>query len=456
MRRAHGVKTLLSRGLEFVLLVASFLAAVALRFEGVDDPGLAPKACVNAGVMLIALSYAELYEGFTYRRRLDEALRVFQSLLAGVVVLAVLYRLYPPLDGGRGVLFTQFGLAFAAIMAWRWGRPWLSDLDGSGERVLILGTGPTAQQAARMILKQASPAVRVVGFLGQHPSEVGRRLVNPSVIGTLENLAEEAIRHAVSTIVVSLDDARGWMPVTGLLRCRLEGIRVVEATTLVEEMTGRIALKGLRPSWLVFSDGFSRPRLHRHSKRVAETAAAIAMFTLAAPLFGLLALLVRLTSPGPILFRQERVGEGGRPFVLFKFRTMRVDAEAKSGPVWAMDKDPRITPLGRLLRKMRLDELPQLINVIRGEMSLVGPRPERPHFVDKLRTIIPYYDERHTVKPGITGWAQVKYVYGSSLEDAEEKLQYDLYYVKHMSWLFDLGIIFYTFKIVLLGRGGAR
>jgi sugar transferase (PEP-CTERM system associated) len=451
MRRAQDTRTPLSRGIEFILLVASFLAAVGLRFESVDYPGLTLKACVNAGVILIALSYQELFEGFTYKRRMDEALRVFQALLLGVFVLTILYWLFPPLNVGRGVLFIQFGLALVAIMAWRCGRPWLTDLDGSGESVLILGTGPTAQQAAREILKRKSPADRVIGFLGERRDEVGRRLVNPSVIGTLEDL--EAMRHAVSTIVVSLDDARGRMPMTGLLRCRLEGIRILEATTLLEEMTGRIALKGLRPSWLVFSEGFSRRRLYRHSKRVCDTAAALALFALAAPLLGIVGLLVRLTSPGPSLFRQERVGEGGRPFLLYKFRTMRIDAEAESGPVWATDNDPRITPLGRLLRTLRLDELPQLVNVIRGEMSLVGPRPERPHFVEKLRTSIPYYDERHTVKPGITGWAQVKYRYGSNLEDAEEKLQYDLYYIKHMSFLFDLGIMLHTFKIMLLRRG---
>jgi exopolysaccharide biosynthesis polyprenyl glycosylphosphotransferase len=231
-------------------------------------------------------------------------------------------------------------------------------------------------------------------------------------------------------------------------------VRVVEAATLFEGLSGRIPLRDLRPSWLIFSGGFDKPRVLNNVKRLGEAWLAGALLLATAPLAGLLALLVRVSGPGPMLYRQTRVGLDGRTFELLKWRSMREDAESTSGPVWASaDNDPRATRLGRLLRKSRLDELPQLWNVLRGDMSFVGPRPERPHFVEKLRKVIPYYDERHGVRPGITGWAQVKFPYGATLEDAEEKLEFDLYYVKNMSLLLDVAIVLETFKVMLLGRG---
>jgi exopolysaccharide biosynthesis polyprenyl glycosylphosphotransferase len=219
-------------------------------------------------------------------------------------------------------------------------------------------------------------------------------------------------------------------------------------------MTGRLLLEDLRPSWLIFSQGFNKPRLLSNTKRIGEAVMAAGLLAITAPLLALIALAVRLDSRGPALYGQTRVGERGRTFALLKFRTMREDAEAITGPVWASGAwDPRVTRIGRFLRKVRLDELPQLLNVLRGEMSFVGPRPERPHFVEKLRAVIPYYDERHSVRPGITGWAQVRFPYGSTIEDAEQKLQYDLYYVKNMSLIMDLAIILETAKVALLGRG---
>jgi len=294
----------------------------------------------------------------------------------------------------------------------------------------------------------------VLGFLTEYPEEVGRSIVNPSVVGTLDELPRLVGELQPSVIVVAQEDRRRRLPMAALLKCRLAGVRVVEAASLFETLSGQIALSDLRPSWLIFSSGFHKPRLLRSLKRAGEVMLATIGLFFAAPVMGLVALAVALTSRGPILYRQTRVGEGGREFALLKFRTMRENAEADSGPVWATaGKDPRVTLVGKLLRKSRLDELPQLWNVLRGDMSFVGPRPERPHFVEKLRRVIPYYDERHTVRPGITGWAQVKFPYGSTLEDAEEKLEYDLYYVKHMSLLFDVAIVLETAKVMLLGRG---
>ena len=326
--------------------------------------------------------------------------------------------------------------------------------DALKENVLILGTDLGAQDLARETLERARLEFRIAGFVGEHASEVGRRLVNPSVIGTLDQVPELVEKERIDLVVVALDDLRGRLPIGELLRCKMAGVRVEDAATFLERLTGRILVRHLRPSWFVFSQGFKRDRLYDRSKQIFEPVAAFVGLVLLAPILGLVALVLRLDSQGPILYRQERVGTRGRTFRLYKLRTMREDAEASTGPVWSQrDGDQRVTRLGRWLRRLRLDEIPQLFNVLRGEMSFVGPRPERPHFVEKLRRVIPYYDERHSVKPGITGWAQIKFSYGSNLEDAEEKLQYDLYYIKHRSWIFDLQILVHTAKVMALGRG---
>jgi sugar transferase (PEP-CTERM system associated) len=235
----------------------------------------------------------------------------------------------------------------------------------------------------------------------------------------------------------------------------MAGVRVEDATTTYERVTGKILIDDLRPSWLIFSDGFRVSRLARLMKRTIDLTLALALAIVALPVMVLTALLVLLDDGRPVLYRQERVGENGRTFVLSKFRSMRKDAEKGGKPIWAKDGDDRVTRIGRFLRKTRLDELPQLWNVIRGDMSFVGPRPERPFFVDQLSQQIPFYQQRHAVKPGLTGWAQVKYRYGSSLEDATEKLRYDLYYIKHLSVFFDLTIVFDTVKVVLFRKGAA-
>jgi sugar transferase (PEP-CTERM system associated) len=235
----------------------------------------------------------------------------------------------------------------------------------------------------------------------------------------------------------------------------MAGVRVEDATTTYERMTGKILIDDLRPSWLIFSDGFRVSWLTRFMKRAIDVTLALVVLVLAMPLMLLTALLVLLQDGRPVLYRQERVGENGRGFVLSKFRSMRKDAEKSGTPIWAKDGDDRITTVGRVIRKTRLDELPQLWNVIRGDMSFVGPRPERPFFVEQLSQDIPFYQQRHVVKPGLTGWAQVKYRYGSSQEDAMEKLRYDLYYIKHLSVIFDLTIVFDTVKVVLFRKGAA-
>jgi sugar transferase (PEP-CTERM system associated) len=262
-----------------------------------------------------------------------------------------------------------------------------------------------------------------------------------------------AQRRGVSRIIVALDDRRGVLPTRELVTLRVKGVRIDEASSALSALTGRIPLRAVRPSWFVFSDGFHRSRWNDFLKRVLDLVVSIVCLLISLPIMIMVALAIRIDSRGPIVYRQTRVGRMGKCFEVLKFRSMRVDAE-ENGARWAAENDPRITRVGAFLRKYRLDELPQFINVIRGEMCFVGPRPERPGFVDELRKNIPYYDERHSVRPGITGWAQVQYSYGASLEDAFYKLEYDLFYLKNMSLIFDVAIIFRTMRIVARGRGG--
>jgi len=441
---------------ESLIVVATFVLAMALRFgeDVLEKDAIVSRGMASALVMALCLYYADLYEDSAFQLRSQELfLRVLRSFLVATVLLSLVYFAVPALGVGRGLLAIHLALALAGVMAWRTGMRWVVGRSALAERVIVLGTGQSAQQVATEMLKRRPVGFKVVGFLGEHRAEV-RGPVSPSVIGTVDDLEELVQRHDVNLIVVALDDRRGKLPVAPLLRCRLAGVRVEEATNFFERMTGRILVSNLRPSWLVFSRGFNKPKLLRNSKRAAELVVAVALLALVAPLMALIALLIKLTDRGPVFYRQERVGEKGRTYLLYKFRTMRLDAERMTGPVWAAETDdPRITPLGRLLRKTRLDELPQLFNVLRGEMSFVGPRPERPHFVQVLRKVIPFYDERHSVRPGITGWAQIKFRYGSTIEDAEEKLQFDLYYIKHMSLAFDLGIILDTLKVMVLQKG---
>ena len=260
-------------------------------------------------------------------------------------------------------------------------------------------------------------------------------------------------RLRVDSLAVALADSRGTLPVRELLAIRLNGVAIEESQALFERVTGKIPIGAMRPSYLIFNKGFATDPAADLGKRLLDIFLALLVFTFTWPLMILTAIAVRMDSAGPVLFRQERCGHHGRPFTVLKFRSMSADAEAKSGPVWASEGDPRITRVGRFIRKTRLDELPQVFNVLLGDMSMVGPRPERQHFVEQLAQEIPYFNQRHVVKPGLTGWAQVNYPYGNTVEDSKNKLQFDLFYIKHQSLLFDLSILFSTIKTVVLRRG---
>ena len=297
-------------------------------------------------------------------------------------------------------------------------------------------------------LPQAKPETAAVDVATSHASTG-----NGSSHAAPMTLVDLVKRERVDVVVVALEDRRSRLPIEQLLACRLAGISVREQEALYEKITGKIAVEALRPSYLIFNEGFSRDPWAGLAKRALDIVSSSVLLLLTWPLMIATAIAVRMDSPGPILFTQERVGRNGKPFTLLKFRSMYADAEKRTGPVWATEDDPRVTRSGRFIRRARLDELPQIFNVLSGDMSLVGPRPERQHFVDELANKIPYFRQRHIVKPGITGWAQINYRYGSSFEDALQKLQYDLFYIKNQSLLFDLSILFNTVKIVILRKG---
>jgi sugar transferase (PEP-CTERM system associated) len=320
------------------------------------------------------------------------------------------------------------------------------------QKVLLLGTGELARAVASALSSRKDLRVSIVGCLAGGENADSEIPGGYKLLGRVDDLARVTRAAEVDRIIVALEERRRVLPVRELVRLRMEGIRVEDAQTAMAELSGRVSLNAIQPSWFVFSDGFRRSDLLILMKDSLDLVCAAVGFVLALPIMAAAAAAIKLDSKGPVIYRQRRVGVGGRCFEVYKFRSMRTDAE-QEGARWASQNDPRVTRVGAVLRKYRLDELPQFINVIRGDMSFVGPRPERPEFVEELREAIPYYDERHTVRPGITGWAQVQYQYGASVDAACRKLEYDLYYLKHMSTLFDLRIILQTITTVLSGKG---
>ena len=341
----------------------------------------------------------------------------------------------------------------AAVAAWRWTAIRLNVLDGWRERVLVLGTGQSAKQLCQFIAQNLTNDYTVVGFADENDARVGQMLAMGVRIQTdFGSLVRYCPDHA-DRVIVALDEKRGKLPLEPLMQLRLAGIDVEDTTSFIERTSGRLAVDTMLPSWLIFSDGFKTSALRLAMKRLLDVVLSLILLVVTAPLMALTAVLVRLEGGGPVLYRQKRMGQNGREFEVLKFRSMVQDAEKKSGPIWARTDDPRITRMGCVIRKLRIDEIPQLFNVLAGQMSFVGPRPERRHFVEQLEKRIPYYRLRETVRPGITGWAQVQYQYGASEEDALEKLKYDLYYIKNCNALFDLWIALKTVKVVLLGSG---
>ncbi|HZT75617.1 MAG TPA: TIGR03013 family XrtA/PEP-CTERM system glycosyltransferase [Vicinamibacterales bacterium] len=436
---------------EVVLISGSMLLATLLH-PGAETPeAVGWKIALVTALCQLCFYYNDLYDLTIVHSNRELVVRLLQAAGAAAIVLAAACVAAPSLILDPGIFVTALGVFVVAVIAWRVTFNYVARGPHVDERVLILGTGQTARMLARQIGTQHEFAYRLVGFVDEGDDHNFVR--QHDILGNATDLDRLVAERRIDRIVVGLTDRRGRLPIEALLRAKLSGVRVEDATTTYERLTGKILIDDLKPSWLVFSDGFRASRVTRFVKRMLDLAMSMILAFLTAPLMMLTALAIRLDSAGPILYSQERVGENGRVFTVYKFRSMRTDAEQPGRPVWARDKDDRITRVGRFIRKTRLDELPQLWNVMRGDMSFVGPRPERPYFVEQLAGEIPFYMQRHAVKPGLTGWAQVKYEYGSSIEDAMEKLRYDLYYIKHLSVFFDLTIVLDTVKVVLFGKG---
>ncbi len=441
------------------LCAIAVLAAASLRFIHVGWPGvvsigpLGPKILALSLTLVTALYALGLYQRFVPMRPEEIAVRVLAACGLTWAGLALLYYLLPELYLGRGVmaltlLFVAPALITTQVLFQRWG-----DDAQIKPRVLVLGAG---QRAEDLFVRLGVPREsRLVGFVRTASDQLGAGLPGPIVRATPARLVELARRLRVDEIVVAPDDRRGALPLDALLACRALGMRVTDAVGFAERETGKVLLDLLHPSALVYTSGGFGSALYPYGKRVFDMLAATLLLLLTAPLMALAALAIRLEDGWrtPVFYRQLRVGQGGQPFLIWKFRSMGVNAEQTGVPVWAQANDPRVTRVGRVIRKYRIDELPQLFNVLRGEMSLVGPRPERPEFVARLAAAIPFYDVRHRLAPGLTGWAQLNYRYGDTEADAREKLQYDLYYLKHQSLLFDLMICLLTVEVVLFGKG---
>jgi sugar transferase (PEP-CTERM system associated) len=429
----------------FLIATILVLGGDALLTLGQRYGGM--KIAAITGVTVLCSYYFDLYAPQRLRARWQVFARLLIVLGTLSFLLAALTYVFPQFAIARYVLLLGVLLVSAALVAWRGAYDRVMEQLILRERVYVLGAGPLARDVMETIRSRGDAGMELAGWAGNETASGGASEQLASALATLRQ-PHSRIRR----VIVAMEDRRGALPVRELLNLRLAGMVVEDSGSLLERLSGRLQLEGLRPSNLLFADGFRLKALEKFSRRAFSILVSGAALLLTLPFLPIIAVLVKLTSAGPVLFRQIRIGLGGRPFTILKFRTMCVNAEG-SGAVWAQTNDPRITRLGSFLRRTRIDELPQLWNVLRGDMDLVGPRPERPEFVAWLNEEIPYYDLRHAVRPGLTGWAQVRYQYGATLEETRRKLEYDLYYIKHMSLGLDLFIMFESVKTILLGRG---
>lgn len=451
---------------DVLLAFAAFYSAGLLRLGVQELTGelLNPHgfldASVFAAVALFASQFMDVYDLGKNTRKSEIIVNIILGGVTSFFGLSIIFYLSPSIMLGRGILVLAIALFVLFQFFWHVFYLMYHHHPRFSERIIILGTGPLAQQMGALASSRGN-FYCVAGYAScdgdNEHTRAGEETVPPlppeAIVGTSEDLLTAAIAGGADLIVVALSERRGIFPLRDVLRCKLNGIEIMDAPSFYERVTGSLMLEQITPSWIIFSSGFRRTSLLTFLKRVTDIVLAIVGLLLTLPFLPLVALAIKLDSPGPLFFSQVRLGSREEPFRLYKFRTMGKDAEKASGAVWAEQNDPRVTRVGAFLRNTRIDEIPQLYNVLKGNMSFIGPRPERPEFVENLKKIIPYYSKRHFIKPGITGWAQVKYPYGASVQDAVEKLRFDLYYIKHFSIFLDLLIFFETIKVVVFGRG---
>jgi sugar transferase (PEP-CTERM system associated) len=439
---------------EGMLVAITVLAAACLRLgvhAGLTMPHVAKKAAFFAVVLEAAFYYAGLYDLAATRHARVVHDRVLRGIVLGGLVLLLAFYVVPVLEIGRGIFLVAMSLCMLVVPGWRIVYNGVTEGSGFLRRTLIVGSGTLARELARAARSRPDLGLTLVGMLARDSIQVDAA---SGVIGTYRDLARLVAAERIQFVLVAYPDRRGTLPVEQLLEVKFRGVEVEEGVAFYERENGKIFVPELKPSHLIFAEGFARRPTARRLKRMLDVTVAGLGLVLAAPVMLLTAVAIRADSAGPVFYRQQRAGEFGRPFVLTKFRSMRTDAEV-GGASFAEVNDPRVTRVGRFIRKTRIDELPQLWNVLKGEMSMVGPRPERPIFAERLEQQVPFFKQRLYVKPGITGHAQVRCRYGATTEDHVEKLEYDLYYIKSHSVLFDLSIMLDTVKVVLL-RIGAR
>ena len=436
-----------------IIQLAVFIRSGFETGSGVNFLNLMARVVLITLVCQMSLYYHDLYDHRIVKESKELFVRLIQSVGISAILVAGIYLVFPSTFLGQGVFVLSTLFLLTLLSVWRVTFRTLSQIRDLKKPLVILGMGHLAEKLYAEILSRPEVGVRIVGFISDDSEERGNSVHALPVLGYTSQLLQLVAREKVAGLVVAMPESRGKLPVRELLELKLQGVSIEEATSLYEQITGKIAVENLRPSWLIFSHGFRKSRLTLFYKRVFGIVFSLLGLLICSPLMAVVAVLIKLDSRGPVFFKQQRVGENGKVFELLKFRSMYHNAETKTGPIWAQKNDARVTRVGNLIRKIRLDEVPQFINVLLGDMSFVGPRPERPNFVEQLTEVIPYYNQRHTIKPGITGWAQIKFHYGNTIEDTLEKLQYDLFYIKHMSISLDLFIILQTIKIVMQGRG---
>ncbi len=421
-----------------------------------EDPWLFSKILLVTVVCQMCLYYNDLYDLRITDTFKELGIRLVQALGIAAIILAFVYIAFPQTIIGHGIFMVSTLIVIVLIVCWRYIYSLVLSHNLFDQKIILLGSGELARKIREEVQEKRDCGYTVSVVVPECSEEVDLTDTRGTAMickKNYEGLCEMARALEIRKIVVGFRERRSNFPLKELLRCRLEGVEVIEGATFYEMLSGKLVVQQLNPSWLIFSEGFQKTRMRRFLKRGTDLVLAVILLILLSPLILLIAVAIKLDSRGPVIFSQERVGERNRIYRMHKFRSMVEDAEKLSGPVWAEEDDLRITRVGRIIRRLRLNEIPQLWNVLKGEMSFVGPRPERAFFVEQLADQVPYYRERSFVKPGITGWAQVCYGYGASVEDAIEKLNYDLFYIKNMSTLMDLMIVMRTIKIVLFGHG---
>ena len=441
----------------FVIYISVIVSSWIILGPSIDvfDKWLNLKAGIISFVCIVCLYYNSVYDISVTKKYSELGIRLMQAFGAALIVLAGIYAVFQNVIICRGFFFIYLPIVMALIALWRFIFITVLQMGLLNDRIFLLGSSEICQGIINTIGDQIDCGYTLVGVVEEGSLHKRLTINDPNVIRIdgYENLYTKAKHAGVDRIIVAIREKRGAFPLEELMKCRVEGLEIIQGNSFYEMLTGKLIVSATNPTWFIFSDGFKKTLVKMMFKRIEDIVASLVLLVCLSPVIVITSLMIKLESKGPLIYSQERLGKRKQTYKVHKFRSMRTDAEKESGPVWARKNDDRVTRVGHFIRKWRVDEIPQLWNVLKGDMSLVGPRPEREFFVNQLEEIIPYYSERFTVKPGLTGWAQVCYGYGDSVDDAIEKLNYDLFYIKNMSIFMDIVIIFRTVKTVVFGVG---